>query len=255
MSYKFITESVKLIREARDRTLKDFKEKLVEQEPQLTDKLVTRIQDSFDWKEVEGISWRAKILNPQGRGSQESKYGADFMGVLSIDFGKYIVNKGFLAQAKIIKPDKPIGKEGFFKMREQCEKMLKRTADSFVFIYAPDEIFVVPAPSIVSLNLTKEDVQRFRLDSRRLFYHCLHRLKYECSTQTSKCRGDIFGREISNFFRHHFESFIGDRRLSKADIHLLEDPKLEKELENLRKENDARTGVALLGKPSYNSVR
>lgn len=250
MSYKFITESARLIREARDRTLKDFKEKLAEQEPQLTDKLVTRIQDSFDGKEVEGISWRAKILNPQGRGSQESKYGADFMGVLSIDFGKYIVNKGFLAQAKIIKPNKPIYKSGFLRMHEQCEDMLKRTPDSFVFIYTPTEIFVVPALSIVSLHFTERDIKRFRLASEELYPPYLFQLKYKCSTQTSHFEGDIFGRDIWHFFRLHFESFIGDRRLSKADIHLLEDPKLEQELENLREKNDARTGVALLGKPS-----
>jgi hypothetical protein len=126
---------------------------------------------------VKGIRWSAKTLTDRGRGSQESQYGADFMGVLNIALPEFTVSKGFLAQAKLIRND-VVGDD--IKLRQQCEKMLNLSPDSFVFLYWPTAVRVVPAVSVLG------------------------------------CRVDpvhLYSRSAQRFFEEHLQCFIGDRNI------------------------------------------
>lgn len=186
-NYSIIRESATAIADAAENTIRDYQDDRVEQEPAFTDRMLGRIAQQMDGFVVKGVTWHAKTLTDRGRNAQENRYGADFMGVLELDLPDYKINKGFLAQAKLLEPDGAISSRDFNRMVSQCKDMLKLTPDAYVFLYSSQEINVVPANSIVSL--------------------------------TSRCNPhELYHRRIRSFFEQHFECFIGDRRLHKAHI-------------------------------------
>ncbi|MCL4799148.1 MAG: hypothetical protein KJ025_06145 [Burkholderiales bacterium] len=166
---------------AAERVTGALREGRVEQEPAFTDRMLGAIEGAMHDYQAKGISWSAKTLTDRGPNAQERQHGADFMGVLSIDLPAFTVKKGFLAQAKLIEPGGWVSKDEFERMKAQCERMLSRTPDSFVFLYARAGVTIVPAISILS--------------SERCNPH------------------EFYSRSISRFYEEHFESFIGDRRL------------------------------------------
>lgn len=88
-------------------------------------------------------------MTDRGHGSQENSYGADFLATLELDQG-YQVKKGFLAQAKLIEPSENFGNANFEKMREQCEKLLKLSSASYIFLYSQQSgISVIPAIEVL----------------------------------------------------------------------------------------------------------
>jgi hypothetical protein len=124
--------------------------------------------------------------------SQEKKFGADFMGVLKINTPYYQVSKGFLVQAKIE------NNLNLSVLKRQCEDMLQISPDSFVFLYSKTGVKIVSAIAVLSSN---------------------------------KHPSELYYRTPSIFFELHFESFIGDRKLSVPHISVLE---------KIRKEYDAQ---------------
>lgn len=152
----------------------------VEQEPAMTDRMLGSIEESLRDFDVKGIRWSAKTLTDRGRGSQESEYGADFMGVLNITLPEFVVSKGFLAQAKLVKN----GSSGNVKeLKQQCEKMLNLSPDSFVFLYWPNEVRVIPALSVVASKVDPIE---------------------------------LYSRSAQRFFEEHLQCFIGDRTIQSA---------------------------------------
>ena len=149
--YGIIRESAQRIADAADRTVEEFRNGLVEQEPAITDRLLARMTDaavrtdeliegiraSLDGFTLKGVRWTAKTLTDRGRGAQEKEYGADFMGVLAIELPEYSVRKGFLAQAKIAWPDMRWPEPERERMRGQCRQMLELSPASFVFLVLP----------------------------------------------------------------------------------------------------------------------
>jgi len=137
----------------------------IEQEPAMTDRMLGRIEQALENLEIGGITWKAKTLTDRGRNAQEARLGADFMGVLDVQVPGYLVKKGFLAQAKMIR------RWGFLDTRdlvEQCERMLAVSPDSFVFLYSEKGVVVTSATAVVAAsgNLSavhKEKVQKFFL--------------------------------------------------------------------------------------------
>lgn len=188
--FGIVREAAAQIADAADRSLDALREGRVEQEPALTDRMLGAIEESMRGFRTKGIRWTAKTLTDRGPGAQESRHGADFAGVLSIDLPDFSVRKGFLAQAKLIEPATIMPRREFGLMKAQCDSMLKRTPDSFVFLYARDAIAVVPAVSVVSSNLRNPH--------------------------------EFYSRSISRFYEEHLESFIGDRRLYAPTPEMLE---------------------------------
>jgi len=176
--YHAVREAAKHIAGAINRSVEALRDGRVEQEPAMTDRMLGKIEESLDNYRVNGIVWSAKTLTDRGPGTQENRYGADFMGVLNITLPDFHVAKGFLAQAKLVRPHERIKLK---ELRGQCEKMLELSPDSFVFLYSLDDVRVVPALSVLSSNV----------DPTELYY-----------------------RSAQRFFEDHFECFIGDRNIS-----------------------------------------
>lgn len=152
----------------------------IEQEPAMTDRMLGRIEQALVNLEIGGIIWKAKTLTDRGRNAQESRLGADFVGVLNVKTEGYFVAKGFLAQAKMIR------RNGFDDMRElvqQCEQMLVLSPDSFVFLYTEKGVEVTSANAVIAAsgNLSA-----------------------------------VHGEKAQKFFLNHFLCMIGDQAISRA---------------------------------------
>jgi hypothetical protein len=163
-----------------------YREGRVEQEPALTDRMLGAIEREMNDFHHRGVRWTAKTFTDRGRGAQETRVGADFLGVLEISLDGFNVHKGFLGQAKILQRGHSLGSSERSRLVGQCNAMLDRTPDSFVFLYGYLGISVVPAVSVVGYEGGD--------------FHAL------------------YSRSLSRFFEEHFESFIGDRRLFPPTI-------------------------------------
>jgi hypothetical protein len=162
------------------------------EEPQITDRILGAISERIRSRKIGGIIWNARTLRT-GRGvaSEERRHGADLLGVLDVDLDGYSAKKGFLAQAKKAEPDRAFSNGDWNRLRQQCETMLKRTPDAFIFVYsAQSGIRIFPAHSVLGL------------ESRNIF--------------------DLYDRSLSGFFESHIECFIGDPRLNSTDIKTLD---------------------------------
>lgn len=176
--YQAVRGAAQHIAAAIDRSVDALRQGRVEQEPAMTDRMIGAIEESLANYSHHGIIWYGKTLTDRGSGSQESKYGADFMGVLSISLPKFSVRKGFLAQAKLLR-DGPPG--DLDQLKTQCEKMLSLSPDSFVFLYSEYGVRVVPAVSVCASDI----------DPRALY-----------------------SRSAQRFFEEHLQCFIGDRNIN-----------------------------------------
>jgi hypothetical protein len=174
------------IADAIDQSVVALREGRVEHEPAMTDRMLGAIEQSLSGFHHKSIFWTAKTLTDRGPRSQESKFGADFMGVLNIRLPDFMVSKGFLAQAKLIRN----GSAGNLdELKRQCEKMLGISPDSFVFLYAPDAVRVVPAVSVVGSSLDPQQLYR---------------------------------RSAQRFFEEHLQCFIGDRNINAPNADALD---------------------------------
>lgn len=207
---KLVNRLLTKISEAEKVILEDLSNDRVEQEPAITDRLLGVMQYLLNNQTVAGVKWRAKTLTDRGRGSQESNYGADFLAALELDVQGYRVKKGFLAQAKLIEPSESFGNANFEKMREQCEKMLKHSSASYIFLYSQQSgIVVVPAIEIVGAR--------------------------SCNPH------ELTSRPMRQFYREHFECFIGDRAIQSANLQALQE---------LSDRFDARSAIVISGTDS-----
>ena len=187
---KLVNGIISSIRTAANHTLDAFSEKRTEHEPSFTDRLLNSIELQIDGKIIGGVKWTAKTLTDRGANSQESEFGADFLGALSLEFDDYNVKKGFLAQAKIVEPSDTFPKKESERLIDQCNKMLNHTSDAFVFLYSHQSgIEIVPAVEVVSAR------------------HCN---PHELTTKA-----------ITEFFKDHLECFIGDRSIQVANSETL----------------------------------
>lgn len=146
----------------------------------MTDRMLGAIEQAMTDFECKGIQWSAKTLTDRGRGAQETRYGADFMGVLRIDLPNYSVAKGFLAQAKLVR-GKSVG--NLKELRKQCEQMLELSPASFLFLYGSKGVRVVPAIAA-------------------------------CAAEVSPL--ELYSRSAQRFFEEHLQCFIGDRAIASA---------------------------------------
>lgn len=188
---RIIEKSARRIAAAANRTVDDLAAQRVEHEPEFTSEMIGRMKESMNGYRVGGVRWTAKTLTSHGANAQERRFGADFMGVLDLDLPEYKVQKGFLAQAKRIDRWGGMAGSEWDRMADQCKTMLSITPESFVFVYSPDSITVIPAIAVISAQ------QRSSLS-------------------------DFYSRSLVRFYEDHFECFVGDMRLHAADIKILE---------------------------------
>ena len=228
-AYASVREVARDISDAADGALYAYRAGRVEEEPQITDRIIGAIEDRIGRKApgdevppddgadllvtpdstvarrligedrdetpypfTEHINWTARSLRTgSGVAAEEKRHGADLMGVLDIDIPYYCVKKGFLVQAKRAEPGRKLRKKDWGRLHSQCEKMLLRTPDSFVWVYSKSAgIRIFPAAPVLSLS------------SRDIF--------------------ELYSRSVSSFFEYHIECFIGDQRLNSTKIETLE---------------------------------
>ena len=227
--YASVREVAREISDAADGALDAYRAGRVEEEQQITDRIIGAIEDRIgrtppgdDAPPDDGadalpprassatglfveadrddatypvggrINWTARSLRTSaGVAGEEKRHGADLMGVLDIDIPDYRIIKGFLSQAKRAEPGSKLRNQDWDRLHSQCEKMLLRTPDAFVWVYSKSAgIRIFPAVSVLALK------------SRDIF--------------------ELYSRSVSSFFEYHIECFIGDRRLNSTDIETLD---------------------------------
>lgn len=189
--FHIIQESAERVANAAKSVRNDLREGRVEQEHQLTDRLLGAIQQAMsDYQINHSVRWTAKTLTDKGRGSQEKIYGPDFVGVLEIALGDYVVTKGFLAQSKLLRSEDGMDSGEYRRMQAQCEQMLSLSPASYVFFFSTRSLFVVPAVSIVGARPT----------NLRKLYH----------------------KSVKTFYQEHFACFVGDPSIDAATVQVLE---------------------------------
>jgi hypothetical protein len=176
---------------AATKTIQEYGADTVPDETTFTPALGTRIKDALNGYSASGITWNIKYLSSHGPGSEEKRFGADFLGVLSLNLPGYTVKKGFFAQAKRQEPGTKLSPKEWDRLVEQCQTMLAFSPESFVFVYSLNGVFVVPAISVLACH-SHEDL------------HTLH------------------PKKIGPFYREHFECFVGDRRIDSASTTVLD---------------------------------
>jgi hypothetical protein len=168
----------------------------VQTEDDFTSRMLDRIEVVVDKRRTGGFSWKAMKLTDRGQRSQESEYGADLLGALSVKTASTSFAKGFLAQAKLVGVGRSLK---LARLREQCEDMLKHTPDSFVFFYDATHVTVVSALVVA----------RSREHPSRLPHWSLR-----------------------EFFIAHLSSFVGDEHLGAASPESLDTLRSQYEARN-----------------------
>lgn len=190
-----------LVKKAEHKIIEEIKNGEVEDEPSITNRFIERTKTYLEESEGKLVKHNLHIRTLLDRGPKapEREFGADICGVLDVELDDYYTNsKGFLAQAKCeseyVKVDMaPRGiirvnfnpSREFNRLKEQVNRMLEITPDSFVFIYSTKGFVVVPASSVRGLS--------------------------------SETGGVVYGKPIANFFKEFLMCFIGDHRLTATD--------------------------------------
>lgn len=187
----------KLIRMAEANIIKKIEKERVTQESDITSRFLDEIEEIFKYNgQKNGIFFQAKVLRDRGPKATEKEIGADFCGVLHVNFTEFSQSKGFLSQAKkessavrlsktyrVNKIKFPHEKE-LIRLKDQTDRMLRITPDSYVIIYSTKGFVVVPA----------------------------------CSIQGIKDNNiEVYGKPVSQFFKEFLVCFIGDTKLSAPD--------------------------------------
>jgi hypothetical protein len=177
---------------AATKTVRDYADGALPDEPSFTTALVTRIRDALDRNSTRGITWTARILSSHGPGTEEIQYGADVLGVLTLELPGFTITKGFVAQAKRQEPGCKLSASEWNRLKGQCDTMLAVTPESFVFVYALNGVFMIPAISVTGCA-TPQDL------------HTLH------------------PKKTGQFYKEHFQCFVGDKRVQTINATALGD--------------------------------
>jgi hypothetical protein len=193
-----ISRALIAIEAAENNAIQGLEQGLIETEPSFTDRLLGGMEVAFSagnkGLRADRFDLKLRTLRDRGANAPEREFGADLVCVFDSNIKGCILSKGLLVQAKkagsggvtispgnhrypeicvaISKRD-PSCPNSLFA---QCQAMLSITADSFVFVYCSDGIFVVPAISIVSLevggrplNIYAKRLRYFMMDFMQCF--------------------------------------------------------------------------------------
>ena len=101
----------------------------------------------------DGIRFTGRRLTSRGRGSEESRSGADIALFIDINIPGYKLAKGLLIQAKMVDSNGRIqSKVEQVRLIDQCKKMLSITSSSFVWTYGDRGIDVYSANAVLASN-------------------------------------------------------------------------------------------------------
>lgn len=190
--YAIVRESAAAAADAANTAVIGWREGQIQNEETFTDRMIGAIADRFRNFHVKNVTWSAMTLTAHQPGAQEKEFGADFLGVVSVELQDLEYRKGFLAQAKLVEAGEYFSNKEFDRLKTQCKRMLRFSPASFVFLYSEEGVYVVPANAFLGLR-------------RRHNPHVLYR------------------RSLARFYEEHFQSFVGDPRITVASKATLAD--------------------------------
>lgn len=187
-----VRASARRVADAALRTVRSYALDEIEEEPDFTSDMLARMKESMNDFQFRGVRWTAKTLTSHRVNSQETQFGADFIGVVKMDLPDYKVAKGFLAQAKRVEPRASFPQREWDRLVKQSETMLKLSNASFIFLYSRSNVRVLPAIAVTAAQ-------------------------GPCNPH------ELYARSVARFYEEHFECFVGDRNIHTANIATLED--------------------------------
>jgi hypothetical protein len=207
------------LEQAISRTLRDYQEKVILDEPQITDRLLSRVQDALESVNAPNMRFKAITFSPH---TEEPLYGADFAGFLVLEFPNAMRRKFFLAQAKRGLTNDGNVTLGNLDNRDaerlisQIRDMLKITPESYVAIYTNEAFRFAPALSIVNTHEAEPTLSLWK---------------------TLNARVPLI--DAVSFYEQHLECFIGDVHVQERVGFLVD---TAEDLKRAIKEFNARAG-------------
>jgi hypothetical protein len=178
----FIEASVGAVSAEIARVVEALRVGSIRDEEDFTSQMLGHIRAGLVRVSLAGLNWDAVVLKRQ---TEEPRIGADFLGVLQFRLPGYEIQKGFLAQAKMAGPRRRIDSS---RLLRQATAMLDRTSASYVFLYRPTGVTVVPAAAVVAANGDPRGLRAWT---------------------------------VTRFFFEHFRCFVGDPRMPAASASTL----------------------------------
>jgi hypothetical protein len=142
MTFEELTkEAAKLADKAAWRTMNDMRNRHASDEDDVTGLLVGRLHAEFENTDIDGVNIRASILRHRsGVAAEERRIGADIVIHVGLDTPTQSYSKGVLIQAKKSEQFDYWSRRQRDDLIDQCKKMLRVTASSFVFNYSVNGI-------------------------------------------------------------------------------------------------------------------
>lgn len=144
-----MTAAAAVAASAAQAAMHQYRRGLVVDEDDITGVFVGLLNDRMN-AEIEGVSWKASVLrHRRGVAAEEKRWGADIVIYVNVDTAFENYEKGVLLQAKRIEEGQFLTKQEQQRLSGQCERMLARSAASFVVDYTRSGMVVGSASRIV----------------------------------------------------------------------------------------------------------
>lgn len=161
LSHEDAREFSQKLAQATKRVCEDYKVGDVEYEEPFSDQLCGRLKETLVDFQSPHIDWQADVATEgRGRGrlrgrtlkktTEEPLFGADIVMTIDVDTPEYKTRKGFLVQSKRLEVGQAIASSEHKRLVDQCEKMLRVTPASMVFLYSVNGVAVLPATAVLA---------------------------------------------------------------------------------------------------------
>lgn len=129
-------EAARAAARAANAAMREYRRGNVVDEDDITGVLLGQLNHSLNGN-IKGFDWNAKILrHRRGKAAEEKEVGADILIHTKVRAPGRSYSKGVLIQSKRKEPGEHLSRDEAQHLRDQCEKMLKRTPESYIFDYA-----------------------------------------------------------------------------------------------------------------------
>lgn len=137
MSFETVMrEAAHKVADIADVVMGDLGAGLIKHEDDLSGALAGAFREGFRGLQTQGIHWNAAVLTHR-RSGEEKTYGADLLIHVKLETSEQSYSKGVLVQAKRIGPGENMSGKHHQDLKDQCDKMMGYTPESFVFAYDP----------------------------------------------------------------------------------------------------------------------
>ncbi len=164
-------------RKAVQAVVSEFQDRIrsgeLREEEDITSRLLERISSTLTFSDGE-LKVITKAITV-GKRTEEPEIGADIAVVSIYQSPKVLISKGFLAQAKNLKLQEKLYQPGWGRLQNQCDRMLARTNESYVWLYSGTSLRVHKAHAVNSLeSRTVDDLSYMYLKTFLIDYLICH---------------------------------------------------------------------------------